>query len=140
VAQWLKGQGRVIGLDLLPIEPLEHVDLIQGDFTEDEALNALTEKLDGQPVQLVLSDMAPNMSGMRAVDQPRAIYLVELALDFAAQHVAPGGTLLAKAFQGEGFDALVADLRGKFSSVSVVKPKASRPRSREVYVLARGAR
>lgn len=140
VARWLKGKGRVIGLDLLPIEPLEHVDQIQGDFTENEALNKLEEMLNGQPLQLVLSDMAPNMTGMRAVDQPRAMYLVELALDFAVRHLAPGGSLLTKAFQGEGFDTLVGDMRGKFSSVSVVKPKASRPRSREVYVLARGAR
>ncbi len=140
VIRWLRGDGVAVGLDVLPIEPMEGALLIQGDFTEDEPLAALTDALDGQPVDLVLSDMAPNISGMRAVDQPRAMYLVELAQDFARQHLRKGGTLLMKVFQGEGFDELVRQLRVDFSTVSVVKPKASRPRSREVYVLARGAR
>ncbi|MFK7956207.1 MAG: 23S rRNA (uridine(2552)-2'-O)-methyltransferase RlmE [Lysobacterales bacterium] len=140
VVRWLKGRGHAVGLDLLPIEPMDGALLIEGDFTEDEPLTALKEALDGREVDLVLSDMAPNISGMRAVDQPRAMYLAELALDFARQHLRSGGAMLVKVFQGEGFDEWMAAVRQDFSTVNVVKPKASRPRSREVYVLARSAR
>lgn len=139
-ARWLKGRGRVIALDLLEIEALEGVEILTGDFTEDEPLAALEATLDGRPVDLVMSDMAPNLSGMDAVDQPRAMYLAELSLDFALQHLAPKGDFLTKVFQGEGFDAWLKQVRENFSPVRIVKPKASRPRSREVYVLARGYR
>jgi len=130
--------GRVIALDLLPMEPLDNVEFIQGDFTEDEPLQALESALNGKKADLVLSDMAPNMSGVAVTDQARAMYLAELALDFAAQHLKPGGVLLVKMFQGEGFDAFVRSCREAFEKVQIRKPGASRPRSREVYLLARG--
>ncbi len=132
--------GCVIGLDLLEMPPLEGVTFVQGDFTEDEVLERLHDKLDGRSVQLVISDMAPNMSGVRAVDQPRAMLLAELALEFAGQVLARDGALLVKMFQGEGSDEFLADLRSKFRQVKVRKPRASRPRSREVYVLAQNRR
>jgi len=116
------------------------VHFIQGDFTEDEPLAALEAELGDQRVDLVLSDMAPNLSGMDAVDQPRAMYLAELALDFSRQHLAPKADFLSKVFQGDGFDAWLGEARLNFETVRSVKPKASRPRSREVYVLARGFR
>ena len=134
----LKGRGRIVALDILPMEPLTGVDVIQGDFTEDDVLGMLMEKLNNTPVDLVMSDMAPNISGMGAVDQPRSIYLVELAIDFADKVLGKGGTLLCKAFQGEGFDEMLPVLRQKYRKVLIRKPKASRPRSREVYVLAQG--
>ena len=130
--------GRVIALDVLPMEPLPNVEFIQGDFTEDEPLQALESALDGRQADLVLSDMAPNMSGVAVTDQARAMYLAELALDFAVQNLKPGGDLLVKMFQGEGFDAFVATCRKSFARVQIRKPDASRPRSREVYLLARG--
>lgn len=133
-------QGRVVALDLLPIEPLPGVSVLQGDFTEQATLDRLLAELDGRAVDLVLSDMAPNMSGMKAVDQPRAALLAELALDCARQVLRPGGDLLLKMFQGEGFDALLAELRTAFARVVVRKPQASRARSREVYLLARNYR
>lgn len=132
--------GRVFALDMLPIEPISGVSALEGDFTEDEPLKALEMLLEGAPVDLVLSDMAPNMSGMSAVDQPRAMYLAELALAFAIEWLKPGGNFLVKVFQGEGFDAFLADCRAAFDKVQVRKPKASRPRSREVYLLGRGRR
>ena len=134
----LKGHGRIIALDILPMDELAGVEIIQGDFREDEVLDSLMEKLGGTKVDLVMSDMAPNISGMGAVDQPRSMYLVELAVDFADKVMARGGTLLCKVFQGEGFDPLLADLRSRYDKVLIRKPKASRPRSREVYLLARG--
>ncbi|MDX1569069.1 MAG: 23S rRNA (uridine(2552)-2'-O)-methyltransferase RlmE [Xanthomonadales bacterium] len=139
-AQLVGSRGRVIALDILAMDPLDEVTFIQGDFTETPALEALEAALDGQPVDVVLSDMAPNITGMKAADQPRAMYLAELALDFARQWVRPGGAMLAKVFQGEGFDAFIAQARAQFSAVKTVKPKASRSRSREVYVMARGRR
>jgi 23S rRNA (uridine2552-2'-O)-methyltransferase len=129
-------KGKVIALDILPMEPIPGVDLIQGDFREEEALAELRSVLDGRPVDLVISDMAPNVSGMSAVDQPRAMYLCELALDFAREVLAPGGGLLVKVFHGEGFDQYVRDIRSVFGRVATRKPKASRPRSREVYLVA----
>ncbi|MGV6852276.1 MAG: 23S rRNA (uridine(2552)-2'-O)-methyltransferase RlmE [bacterium] len=134
----LKGQGRIIGLDILPIEPIDDVELILGDFTEDEPLEILEEKLNGKPVDLVISDMAPNISGISGADQPRSMYLVELAVDFALTNLKPNGNFLSKVFQGEGFDQLMKLLRENFKKVIVRKPDASRPRSREVYLLARG--
>ena len=130
-------RGKVIGLDILPIEPLPDVHIIEGDFTEDEALRELEVALDGQTVDLVLSDMAPNMSGMAATDQARAMYLAELALDFVRGHLKPGGNFVVKLFHGEGFDEYVKEARSLFQTVQARKPKASRPRSREVYLLAR---
>lgn len=137
-ARLLKGRGRVIALDILPMEPLPGVDILQGDFREDDVLAALVEILQGAPVNLVMSDMAPNISGMDAVDQPRSMYLVELAADFAAKVLDRDGDLLFKAFQGEGFEQLVRDLRSQYRKVLIRKPRASRPRSREVYILAKG--
>jgi 23S rRNA (uridine2552-2'-O)-methyltransferase len=131
-------QGRVIALDILPMEPLEGITFILGDFTEDEPLVELEAELGKRQVDLVLSDMAPNMSGMDAVDQPRSMYLAELALDFALKRLRPGGDFVTKAFQGEGFDAFLAQCRESFDQVRVRKPKASRPRSREVYLLGTG--
>lgn len=133
-----EGQGKLYALDILPMAPLEGAIFIEGDFTEDAPLKALEEALGGKHVDLVLSDMAPNMSGMTAVDQPRAMYLAELALAFARDWLKPGGDFLVKVFQGEGFDPFLADCRTAFDKVSIRKPAASRPRSREVYVLGRG--
>ncbi|MDO9371569.1 MAG: 23S rRNA (uridine(2552)-2'-O)-methyltransferase RlmE [Gammaproteobacteria bacterium] len=130
-------KGRVIALDILAMEPLPDVSFIQGDFTEQQALDALIEAMHGERAGLVMSDMAPNISGLRSVDQPRAMYLAELALEFARKVLAPGGDLLMKVFQGEGFDALRKDLLRSFKQVLVRKPASSRARSREVYLLAR---
>ena len=132
--------GRVIASDILPMDTIAGVEFIQGDFTEEEVFEQLLAALAGTPVDLVISDMAPNMSGLNAVDQPRSIYLVELALDMARQVLAPGGAFVSKVFQGEGFDELYRDTRESFDRVLTRKPKASRPRSREVYVVARGFR
>ena len=141
VAQRILGNsGQVIALDILPMEPLNGVTFIQGDFTEDEPLALLEATLDGQNVDLVLSDLAPNMSGMGAVDQPRIMYLAELALAFAEKWLEPGGNLVVKVFHGEGFDDYVKQTRSVFEKVKVCKPSASRSRSREVYVLAQRRR
>ena len=137
-AKTLGDKGRIIALDILPMEPVPGVEFLQGDFREDDVLASLMELLDGATVNLVMSDMAPNISGMDAVDQPRSMYLVELATDFAATVLGKGGDLLFKGFQGEGFDTLLKELRGQYRNVLIRKPKASRPRSREVYVLAKG--
>jgi len=128
---------RVLALDILPMDEIPGVDFLQGDFTESEVLQRLTVMLGGDRADLVLSDMAPNISGNRSVDQPRAMYLAELALDLACETLNPGGTFLCKVFQGEGFDAFLRAARERFRQVRVVKPKASRPSSREVYLLAR---
>ena len=130
--------GMVIGLDILPMDPLAGVTFLQGDFTEDEPLQQLEHELAGRSVDLVLSDMAPNMSGMAATDQAKSMYLVELALEFAKQHLKPNGNFVVKIFQGEGFDDFVREVRQHFAKVMVRKPGASRPRSREVYLLAIG--
>lgn len=132
--------GRVIASDILPMDALAGVEFIQGDFTEESVFEQLLAVLGQDPVDLVISDMAPNMSGMKAVDQPRAMYLVELAVDMARQVLKPGGTFVAKVFHGEGFDPLIAELRRCYASVTVRKPQASRSRSSEVYVVARGYR
>jgi 23S rRNA (uridine2552-2'-O)-methyltransferase len=134
----LGGKGTVVAMDILPMEALPGVRFVQGDFREDDVLDKLLQALEGQEVDLVMSDMAPNISGMDAVDQPRAMYLAELAVDFAGRVVRPGGELLIKVFQGEGFDELVRGLRSHYQKVVIRKPRASRPRSREVYALARG--
>ncbi len=139
VAQKVIGNnGQIIALDILPMETIQGVTFIQGDFTEDQPLALLEETLNGKNVDLVLSDMAPNMSGMGAVDQPRAMYLAELALAFAEKWLDPGGSFVVKVFHGEGFDEFVRQTRCLFDKVKVRKPSASRPRSREVYVLGSG--
>ncbi len=130
-------QGRVFALDILPMDALAGVVVLQGDFREQIVLDALLERIGGTPIDLVISDMAPNMSGVKAVDQPRAMYLCELSLEFARQVLRPGGDLLIKAFQGTGFDAVLARCRQDFQHVLSRKPDASRSRSREVYLLAR---
>jgi len=137
-ARKLKGQGRIIALDILPMEPLEHVEFIQGDFLDEAVLQQLLDTVGGDKADLVISDMAPNMSGMQAVDIPRAMYMAELALDMGLQVLKPGGGLLVKLFQGEGFDAYLKTLREHFQRLVMRKPRASRGRSREVYALATG--
>jgi len=134
----LGDRGRVIALDILPMDVIAGVDFLQGDFREEAVFDEFMKMVGNQPVDLVMSDMAPNISGMEAVDLPRAMYLVELAVDFALSTLAEGGLFVAKVFQGEGFDQLVRDLRKQFSRVVVRKPQASRPRSREVYLVASG--
>ncbi|MAZ66995.1 MAG: 23S rRNA (uridine(2552)-2'-O)-methyltransferase RlmE [Kangiellaceae bacterium] len=133
----LKGQGQVFALDILPMDPLPDVEFIQGDFREEAILNQLLDSMSNHQADLVLSDMAPNMSGNTGVDQPRAMYLVELAFDLACQTLKPNGDFLVKVFQGEGFDTFLRDVRSKFGSVKTRKPQASRDRSKEVYILAR---
>jgi len=134
--------GRVIASDILPIDPLPFVEFIKGDFTEESVLNEILDVLANnekkQGADVVISDMAPNMTGVEATDQPRSIYLCELALDMACQILKPGGAFVAKVFQGDGSDAFLKEVRNHFKKVKVRKPKASRPRSREVYIVAQG--
>lgn len=143
-SQWVRRElgdgGRVIALDILDMPPLAGVEFICGDFREDAVLEQLQRTLGDLPVDLVLSDMAPNMSGVDAVDQPRSMYLAELAREFAQQHLRPGGSFLIKLFQGTGFDEYVRDLRTRYGQVKVRKPEASRSRSSEVYALATNKR
>ncbi len=126
---------KVIALDLLPLPPLPGVEFIQGDFREDEVLARLEQTLAGKPVDLVISDMAPNISGIALSDQARAMHLAELALDFAVRHLKPGGHFLVKVFQGAGFEEYVRLVRSRFARMATRKPKASRDRSNEVYLL-----
>lgn len=135
-AQQVGDHGRVVATDILPMDALAGVEFVQGDFTEDAVFERILATLGGAPVDLVLSDMAPNLSGMKAVDQPRAMYLVELALDMARRVLRPDGSFVAKVFQGEGFDSLLREIRQAFARVNTRKPDASRPRSREVYLVA----
>ena len=131
-------QGKVIALDLLPIEPIAGVEFVQGDFTEQETLDQLLSLIDDYRVDLVLSDMAPNLSGMDSVDQPRSIYLSELALDLARQFLTADGVFVVKLFQGEGFEELISLLRLSFKGVRFRKPDASRSRSSEIYAVCSG--
>lgn len=133
-------KGKVFALDLLPMEAVAGVDFLLGDFSEDAVLEELERRLEGARVDLVMSDMAPNLSGVATVDQARSIHLCELALDFAARHLKPGGRFVVKVFQGEGFMEFRRQMEAAFSSVQVRKPKASRDRSAEVYLLAKGLR
>ena len=130
--------GRVIASDILPMDVLADVQFIQGDFTEQEVFERIMAAVDGAPVDVVISDMAPNLSGIAAADQAASIYLVELALDMACQVLKPKGSFVAKVFQGEGYDAFVRQLKEHFTTVVVRKPEASRPRSREVYLVGKG--
>jgi 23S rRNA (uridine2552-2'-O)-methyltransferase len=132
--------GRVLALDILDMPPIAGVEFVHGDFREPGPLSRLESLLAGQPVDLVLSDMAPNMTGVEAVDRARALYLLELARDFADQHLRKGGDFLLKMFQGAGSDAFLKDLRSRYTKLHIRKPKASRSRSSEVYVLATGKR
>ena len=137
-AQCVGDHGRVIASDILLMDQLAGVDFIQGDFTDDDVLDSILKKMDGSKADLVISDMAPNISGVASADQASAMYLVELALDLAVQVLKPNGRFLAKVFQGEGFEAYNMSLKSHFSKVVSRKPKASRPRSREIYQLASG--
>jgi len=130
--------GRVIASDILPMDVLEDVTFIQGDFTEEAGYNEIIEALGGDQVDSVISDMAPNLSGVNATDQYASMYLVELALDMARNVLKPGGSFCAKVFQGVGYDEYLKDVRTSFNKVVVRKPAASRPRSREVYLVAKG--
>lgn len=136
--QLLGKNGRLVALDILPMEPLDGVDMIIGDFREESVLNELFTVLNNEPIHFVMSDMAPNMSGNKSTDQARAMYLCELALDTAKTVLAKNGSFLVKIFQGEGFEAYFKDVGQAFNSVVIRKPKASRPRSNEVYILAKG--
>lgn len=139
VARDLVGpKGQVIALDILKMDPMAGVEIIQGDFTEQAVLDQLLKTLNNQPVDLVISDMAPNISGMKSIDQPRAMYLNELALECAQQILKPSGSFLAKLFQGAGVEEFVKALRPHFKQVKWRKPDASRARSREIYVLGTG--
>ncbi len=137
-AELVGSKGRVIALDILPIEPIVGVECLQGDFTEQTVFNQLLDVLGSDKAGLVLSDMAPNISGIKAVDQPKSIYLAELAVDLAQKVLDSQGDLLIKVFQGEGFDELLRQIRDLFNKVIIRKPQASRSRSREVYILAKG--
>ena len=138
VRQALGSSGRVIASDILEMPSLAGVEFLHGDFREDAVLSTLEAMLEGRPVDLVLSDMAPNMSGVDAVDQARVMHLAELAMEFADRHLSTGGTLLIKLFQGVGFDDYVRELRSRYAKVAIRKPAASRKRSPEVYALAQG--
>lgn len=141
-SQWTSMQigeeGRVFALDILPVEPFAGVTFIQGDFREDEVYQNLLDALEGRAVDLVMSDMAPNMTGNKGVDIPKSMYLVELCVELAEQVLKSGGDLLMKVFQGEGYDQLLATLKENYHKVLTRKPKASRARSKEIYLLARG--
>jgi len=137
VTEKLRGRVRIVAVDLLPMDALPSVEFIQGDFTEDEVLAAMRDTIGNSRVDLVMSDMAPNISGNRVVDQPRSMYLAELAVDLCKQMLRPGGNFVCKLFQGEGIDQFIVASRGAFKRVKVMKPKASRPGSREVYLVAR---
>lgn len=128
--------GQIIGVDLLDMKPVAGVEFIRGDFTDQQVLDKLLETIANREVDLVISDMAPNISGNKSVDQPRSVYLLELALDCAYKLLSKKGSFLAKVFQGEGVDALMADMKKHFKSVKIRKPKASRSRSSEIYILA----
>ena len=136
--QRLKGQGRIIALDLLEMEPIKGVEFIQGDFREEAILRQLENSLQGKQVDLVIADMAPNMSGITIVDQAGAAYLTELALEFSRDWLKPSGNFLVKVFIGAGFDEILSSMRGLFDKVVTRKPKASRGRSNEVYLLGLG--
>lgn len=140
LSERLGRQAVIVAVDLLPMDPVRGVVVLQADFASDEGLAAVEAVLDGRAVDLVVSDMAPNLSGIASVDQARAIHLGELALEFAARHLQPGGDFAVKTFQGEGFDAFVRDVQRRFGKAYVRKPEASRDRSREVFVVGKGLR
>lgn len=138
VSQIIGDQGKLIASDILPMDSIADVTFIQGDFTDNEIFHNLLNAMDNEQADLVISDMAPNMSGMRSVDQPKAMLLCELALDFALRVLKPRGNFLIKIFQGEGFDDYLKQIRENFDKVHIRKPSSSRDRSREQYLLAKG--
>ena len=139
VAGGLVGEkGRVLATDILPMAALDNVEFIQGDFTDDAVFRQLLDNLDGNQPDLIVSDIAPNISGVAASDQASSMYLVELTLDMVRQVLKPGGNYVVKVFQGEGSDQFLKDVRSSFEKVVIRKPEASRPRSREVYFVAKG--
>ncbi|MCO4811864.1 MAG: 23S rRNA (uridine(2552)-2'-O)-methyltransferase RlmE [Gammaproteobacteria bacterium] len=137
ITEKLNGRARIVAVDLLAMDALPEVEFVQGDFLDDEVFGQMLELVGSAGTDLVMSDMAPNISGTKAVDQPRSMYLVELALDMARKVLKPGGGFVCKVFQGEGFDEFVRDARNSFERVRVIKPEASRAGSREVYLVAR---
>jgi len=137
-ARAVGGAGRVIAVDLLPIEPISGVTVIRGDFSANAVLERVTQSLQGRLADIVMSDMAPNITGMRAVDQARAMQLADDAAACCPALLRPGGAFLVKLFQGEGFEAYVSSIRSQFESAQLIKPQASRPESREIYLLAQG--
>lgn len=137
-AQLVGDKGRVLATDILPMDAIRNVDFVQGDFREESVLNHILEQLGDDRPDLILSDIAPNISGVNSVDQAASIYLLELALDMVRRVLKPGGTFVTKLFQGVGSDAYLKELRSAFDKVSIRKPAASRPRSREVYLVAKG--
>ena len=136
-ADKLGARGRVFAVDVLAMAPLPHVTFLQGDFREDAVVAALERELAGRPIDLVLSDMSPNISGIALSDQARAMHLAELALEFAVKHLKPGGSLLVKVFQGSGFQEFLREMRGRYKQVVTRKPEASRGRSNELYLLGK---
>jgi 23S rRNA (uridine2552-2'-O)-methyltransferase len=138
VAKKLNDKGTIVATDILPMDHLPGVTFVQGDFREESVLNNILAQLENNQVDLVLSDMAPNITGVDSIDQPSSIYLVELALDFAQQTLTKNGRFLVKVFQGSGFDEYLKSVRESFTQVKIRKPKASRARSREVYIFAQG--
>jgi 23S rRNA (uridine2552-2'-O)-methyltransferase len=137
VGKKLKGRARIVAVDILPMDSLPDVNFLQGDFQDEAVFRQMLELIGDQGADLVMSDIAPNITGTRVVDQPRSMYLVELALDMARRVLKPGGSFICKIFQGEGIDEFVADARKSFDRVKVMKPKASRAGNREVYLVAR---
>jgi 23S rRNA (uridine2552-2'-O)-methyltransferase len=131
-------KGRVLATDILPMDPVRNVEFMQGDFTDEAVFKKILESLAGQKADLIISDIAPNISGIESADQASSMYLVELALDMARRVLKPKGNFVAKVFQGSGSDAFLKDLRTSFDKVSIRKPAASRSRSREIYVVAKG--
>lgn len=138
VSEKLKEQGLIIALDVLPMDAFADVKVIQGDFQEEAVFHRLLSELEGRSVDLILSDMAPNMSGNDAIDIPKAMFLVELTLDLAEKTLTKGGALVTKIFHGRGFDEILKETRQRFAKVQIKKPQASRARSRETYLLAKG--
>ena len=136
-ARIIGGASRIVATDILPMDAIAGVDFVQGDFRDDGVIEQVLRAIGASKVDLVLSDMAPNMSGIDAVDQPKSMHLAELAIEFADRVLAPGGDVLVKLFQGAGFDELIRDARRRFGRVATKKPKASRTRSPEIYLLAR---
>jgi len=136
-ARTLGTGSRIVATDILPMDAIPGVEFVQGDFREPAVLDEVLKRVGDLKVDLVLSDMAPNMAGIDAVDQPRSMHLAELALEFADRVLAPGGDILVKLFQGEGFDQIIRDARRRYGRVATKKPKASRTRSPEIYLLAR---
>ncbi len=136
-ARAIGGTSRIVATDILPMDAIAGVEFVLGDFRDEAVLAQVLERVGSEKVDLVLSDMAPNMAGIDAVDQPRSMYLAELALEFAERVLAPGGDALIKLFQGAGFDQMIRDVRGRYGKVATRKPKASRSRSSEIYLLAR---